>query len=180
MTKYIEKPTYESTELIGKTIRSAEYAGKIRRGELTRKLITEAVGFDGKQTPLKGDGTGIYTVKPATIAIAIELGRVNDTDPAVRSLDLDIVGWVAESNAAADAIEVFFFRDKGLNAETIKTFFGLEDCNGRFIPGTGAIDALLQQNPKILGFWKIVEKATGKRVFLRELAECNDDGYVLD
>lgn len=148
--KYKEIPTYEEVELVGKSFDTI--AGTIDRKPVGRALITEQAGFEGKHEVVAegADGTPIRSVEKINEdGDGIEL--VVEFVGGIRSLATKKVykGWTAKNIENKDVVDVF-------------------------VTDTDAIDAVKriarrmdEQHPECDSQWQILDKATGKRVFLR-------------
>jgi hypothetical protein len=151
--KYTEKPTYPEVEIVGKTIDSLK--GTIDSRPIGRRLLTEEPGF-GKGTQnegkivLDGDGVTIKSVKKVPeVEVVIELVDGQKSAASFKFFD----AFEAENDENGDVTDLFT-----TNGEQISR---LEACAER----------MCDANPGVDGQYKIIEKAGGKRVFLRLIAK---------
>lgn len=156
--KYREVPVYEQVELVGKTIDST--CGTIDRKSIGRVLLTEEAGFDGKHEVVDGDGTVIRTVaKIGEDGIELAVRLVGDIKSLATYKVYD--GWTAGNKENAGVIDVFS-----------------KDAEGKFLSILNTAKRMSAAHPECDDQWEVIEAATGKRVFLRKIADVDANGKV--
>ena len=148
--KYMEKPTYETVDVIAKTAETV--TGTVDRRLVGRALITLDAGFSGRHQVVGGDGTAIRTVE--------EIGE-GDGKVAAPELFVRLVGDIRSL-----ASFKFF---KGYVAENPENP-GVTDLFTENGDQAAAVEACAERmcdaHPECDGRWEIVDGG-GKRYFLR-------------
>ena len=156
--KYREVPTYEQVELVGKTVDST--CGTIDRKPIGRVLLTEEAGFAGNHEVVNGDGAVIHTVaKIGEDGIELAVRLVG----GIKSLATYKVydGWTAGNKENAGVVDVFS-----------------KDAEGKFLSILNTARRMSAAHPECDDQWEVIEVATGKRVFLRKIADVDANGRV--
>lgn len=148
--KYMEKPTYETVDVVAKTTETV--TGTVDRNLVGRALITLAAGFSGRHQVVGGDGAAIRTVE--------EIGE-GDGKVAAPELFVRLVGDIRSL-----ASFKFF---KGYVAENPENP-GVTDLFTENVDQAAAVEACAERmcdaHPECDGRWEIVD-GSGKRYFLR-------------
>lgn len=155
--KYTEKPTYPEVEIVGKTVSSK--TGTIDRRKFGRLLLTEEAGFgkgtdkDGKIV-LNGDDTTIQTVtKAAEVEVVVQLVDGSKSAASFKFFDV----YTAKNPENEDVLDVF--------TTDVEKVDRVEACAERMCDAAPGND----------GQYKIIEKSSEKRVFLRVIAKNLDE-----
>lgn len=152
--KYREVPVYEEVELVGKTIDAT--TGTIDRKKVGRVLITEEAGFDGKHEVVDGDGTVICTAtKIGEDGVELAVRFVGDIKSLATYRIYD--GWTAENKENPGVTDIF-----------------TKDPDGKILAILNTAKRMSEKHPECDGQYEIIDAATGKRVFLRKIADVKD------
>ena len=152
--KYKEIPSFEEVEIVAKTVDTT--AGTMDRKTVGRCLLTTAEGFEAKHEVVDGDGTPIVTVKSfgkdedEVKEIEVKVALVGD----IKSLaSFKFFGGYTAPNRENPGVTDVFVED-GAQINKI----------------VACAERMCHDHSEVDGMWQIVEKSTGKRVFLRKIA----------
>ena len=152
--KIREIPVYEECEVEAKTIDST--TGTIDRKTIGRCLLTLAAGYAGKHEVVDGDGTPIVTVE--------SFGKDED---AVKEIEV-VVELVGGMKSLASY--KFFGGYKAENRENPGVTDIFVEDGAQIAKIVACAERMCRDHSEVDGMWQIVEKSTGKRVFLRKIA----------
>lgn len=151
--KYEAVPSYETVEIVGKTIDTV--TGTIDRKPVSRVLLTTDAGFTGAHHVVGGDNTVIRSVQK----IGTENGEAATVELFVR-----LVGDI-KSLASYKFFEGFVAK----NAENpeVTDLYTTDGCQINKIINTAK--RMCDDHPECDSQWEIVD-GSGKRYFLRTIA----------
>ena len=160
--KYEKKPSYPEVEVIAKTVDSV--TGTIDRRKVGRRLLTEEVGFDvasEERRIVGGDETAIKTVAKIETSVEVAVELVG----GIKSLATYkfFTGWTAKNDENDDVLDVYV----------------PEGASENISKAVATASRMCSAHPECDGQWKLVDAATGKRVFLRLVAtDLGETGMV--
>jgi len=151
--KYTSKPTYPEVDVVGKTTHSE--CGTIDRRKIGRLLITETAGFGpgeehDDKIVLDGDETPIQSVE-----------KVDEIEVVIRLVDDQ------KSAASFKFFDAYTAKNKE-NPEVTDVF----TTNGEQVDrAVACAERMCVASPGCDGQYEFLNKASGKRVFLRQIVK---------